>query len=51
MRATVQARLSIGERNEIARLVRQLGWSASQVVREGLRLVAASHPRTGRRVV
>ena len=44
MKATVQARLDAAEQRTLARLVRNLGWSPSRVVREGLRLLEASQP-------
>ena len=48
MRATVQARLDAAGRRDLARLVRSLGWSPSQVVREALRPLASSQPLPGR---
>jgi hypothetical protein len=47
---TVQARLDPDTEKTLARLVNQLGLSPSMIVREGIRLVAASHPR-GRKIV
>jgi hypothetical protein len=47
-KATVQARLDAGEQQALRELVSKLGWSPSRVVREGLRLLAASHPAVGR---
>ena len=44
MRAAVQARLDADARRTLARFARELGWSPSRVVREGLRALAASHP-------
>lgn len=49
MKSTVQARLDADGQKTLARLVRQLGWSPSRVVREGLRLLSVSHPGSGRR--
>jgi hypothetical protein len=49
MKATVQARLDPADRRKLAQLVRTLGWSPSRVVREGLRLLAATHPSGGSR--
>jgi hypothetical protein len=49
MKPTVEARLSVSEQRVLADLVRRLGWSASRIVREGLRLVAASHAEPGRK--
>jgi hypothetical protein len=51
MRNTVQARLDGKSRKRLTSLVRELGWSPSRVVREGLRLVEASHLRRKRRGV
>jgi hypothetical protein len=47
VKATVQARLDEEARKTMERLVRQLGWTPSEVVREGVRLLAASHPAAG----
>ncbi len=47
-KATVQARLDAREQQALRELVRELGWSPSRVVREGLRLLRASHPALGR---
>jgi hypothetical protein len=41
---TVQARLDAEARKTLDRLTRELGWTPSQVVREGLRTLAALHP-------
>lgn len=43
MKSTVQARLDTTSRRDLAQLVRSLGWSPSQVVREALRRMASSH--------
>jgi hypothetical protein len=48
MKRTVQARLDDDAQKALARLVRRLRWSPSKVVREGIRLLAASHPGSGR---
>lgn len=48
MVSTVQARLDPEARKTLERLVRRLGWNPSRVVREGLRLLASSHPATKR---
>jgi len=48
MNSTVQARLDADAQRTLARLVRRLGWSPSKAVREGLRLLAASHPAGAR---
>jgi hypothetical protein len=50
MKAALQARLSAEEQRIVARLVDKLGWSPSRIVREGLRLVAASHPPAAQRI-
>lgn len=49
MKSTVQARLDPDARKTLALLVNELGWSPSKVVREGLRLLANSHPAAKRR--
>jgi len=49
MSSTVQARLDERSRKQLQRLVKQLGWSPSRVVREGLLLLAACYPTKGRR--
>jgi hypothetical protein len=52
MNSTIQARLDEASQKALARLVKQLGWSPSKVVREGLRLLAACHLGTaGRRQI
>jgi hypothetical protein len=43
---TVQARLDANTEKTLARLVDQLGLSPSMVVREGIRLLAASQPKS-----
>ena len=43
MKATVQARLVEESQAALRQLTRQLGWSPSRVVREGLRLMVAQH--------
>ena len=45
MRATLQARLDERSQKRLALLVRELNWTPSQVVREGLRILEASHLR------
>ena len=47
MRATVQARLDTETQRTLTRLARELGWTPSRVVRESLRVLAASHPPAG----
>ena len=42
MKSTVQARLDVASRRDLAKLVRSLGWSPSEVVREALRRMASS---------
>jgi hypothetical protein len=51
MRAAIQARLDDRSRKRLAVLVRELGWSPSQVVREGLRVLEASYLRRKKRGV
>lgn len=41
--STVQARLDDRDAKTLRALASRLGWSPSKVVREGLRLLAASH--------
>jgi len=49
MKATVQARLDEESEAALKQLTRQLGWSPSRVVREGLRLMAKQHGMGPRR--
>jgi hypothetical protein len=51
MRSVIQARLDNPSRKRLAVLVRELGWSPSQVVREGLRILEASYLRRKKRGV
>jgi hypothetical protein len=52
MASAIQARLDEQTRKALARLVRELGWSPSQVVREGVRLLAACRlGRDGQKVI
>jgi hypothetical protein len=51
MRSAIQARLDDQSRKRLAVLVRELGWSPSQVVREGLRVLEASYLRRKKRGV
>ena len=44
MATIVQARLNDAEERKLTQLTRELGWSPSKVVREGIKLVAATHP-------
>lgn len=48
MRSAIQARLDSRSRKRLAVLVRELGWTPSQVVREGLRILEANHLRRKR---
>jgi hypothetical protein len=48
MKQTVQARLDADAQKTIALFARRFGWTPSRVVREGLRLLTASHPAVGR---
>jgi hypothetical protein len=45
MRSTLQARLDERSQKLLSALIRELGWSPSQVVREGLRILNATHLR------
>jgi hypothetical protein len=49
MRTAIQARLDDRSRRRLLVLVRELGWTPSQVVREGLRVLEASYLRRKRR--
>jgi len=49
MRFAIQARLDDRSRKRLATLVRELGWTPSQVVREGLRIMEASQLRRKKR--
>ena len=40
----MQARLNADEQRTMAKLVQVLGWTPSKIVRESLRLMAATHP-------
>ena len=51
MRSTIQARLDERSQKALGKLVNQLGWSPSRVVREGLRLLAVCNLRAGRREI
>lgn len=51
MRSSIQARLDPQSRKRLATLVRELGWSPSQVVREGLRVLETSRLRKKKRAV
>lgn len=43
MKTVVQARLDKDSQVALEKLMRRLGWSSSQVVREGLKLMVASY--------
>ena len=45
MRSAIQARLDDRSRKSLQVLVRDLGWTPSRVVREGLRILEESHLR------
>jgi hypothetical protein len=45
MRAVIQARLDHRSRKRLSALVRELGWTPSQVVREGLRILESTRLR------
>jgi hypothetical protein len=49
MRPTIQARLDHRSRKRLAVLVLELGWTPSQVVREGLRVLEAGYLRRKKR--
>jgi hypothetical protein len=49
MRSAIQARLDDRSRKRLATLVRELGWTPSQVVREGLRVLEAGYLRRKKR--
>jgi len=49
MRSTLQARLDERSQKLLAALIRELGWSPSKVVREGLRALEASRLRRNKK--
>jgi hypothetical protein len=51
MRFSIQARLDDRSRKRLGALVRELGWTPSRVVREGLRVLEASYLRRKKRGV
>jgi hypothetical protein len=51
MRTSIQARLDLPSQKRLAQLEKQLGWSASKVVREGLRLLASCYLGKGSRKI
>jgi hypothetical protein len=51
MRHAIQARLDDRSRRRLEVLVRELGWTPSRVVREGLRILEASYLRRKKRGV
>lgn len=51
MGSTVQARLDKDAKKALTKLVRELGWTPSRVVREALNLFAATRLRKRRRIL
>lgn len=52
MKTSIQARLDPETQVILERLTKRLGWSSSQVVREGLRLLAKDHKvSTGTKII
>jgi hypothetical protein len=51
MRFAIQARLDHRSRKRLTALVRELGWTPSQVVREGLRILEATRLRRKKQAV
>jgi len=51
MSTAIQARLDDRSRKRLTALIRELGWTPSQVVREGLRVLEASYLRRKKRGV
>lgn len=52
MKATIQARLDPESQMILERLTKRFGWSSSQIVREGLRLLARDHKvSSGTRII
>jgi hypothetical protein len=51
MRSAIQARLDERSKKRLRALTRELGWSPSQIVREGLRILEASYLRRNKRGV
>jgi len=49
MRKTIQARLDTPSRKRLTVLMRELGWTPSRIVREGLRILAVTHLRKKKR--
>jgi len=49
MRAIIQARLDRQSQKLLADLIRELGWSRSRLVREGLRILGATRLRRKRK--
>jgi len=49
MRSVIQARLDGRSKRRLIMLTRELGWSPSQVVREGLRILEATYVRRKKR--
>lgn len=48
MKSAIQARLDPDTTKALARLTRELGWSSSKIVREAVRLLAATQPGRAR---
>jgi hypothetical protein len=51
MRSKIQARLDAGSQRLLSALIREYGWTPSQVVREGLRVLEAIRLRRKKRAV
>jgi hypothetical protein len=51
MPSTIQARLDKSAQSDLAALTRELGWTPSRIVREGLRLLAACRLGKGQRKI
>lgn len=51
MASTIQARLDEESQKIMDKLVKKTGWTPSQVVREGLRILAACHITAGKRTI
>ncbi len=49
MGSSIQARLDEKSRKTFESLTKQLGWSPSKIIREGLQLLAACHIGDGRK--
>lgn len=51
MKTTIQARLDLESAKALQELVVHHGWSASEAVRQGIRLLAASQPRKNTKLI